>query len=169
MDLAGRDWWVETQFAVLYKGNPDTLTLILKKEEDAKGGRKWVAAGADADFLCLPKVEDSVFVPPNSADTDFLSLREVMRRPGQSAAILPRERTFDPLSAFLFAHQQGDIELIYTLHRRLHILTVPNWVLTVEYEPRNRMNSGWLIYDLFPVSDKNAYRQSILHLSDDHQ
>lgn len=168
MDLGGRDWWAETQFAVLYKGKADTLTLILQKERAANGGLRWVVAGADADFLMIPTQPDSLFVPPNSADTDFLSFREVMRQPGHINAVVPAQYAYDPLSTYFYAQQQGEIEIIYTLQRRLHVLAVPGWCMVLEYEPRDRMNSGWLIYDLFQLSDPLAYKQSMLHLSVDH-
>ena len=142
----------EAKSQVTYNNNPVEVCVFLN-QEIIDNGVKWVLLSVKADFLNVLK-QDTVllrFIPPTSNETNFISLKRAFDDKSYQHYYSYHGYTFDPLSAFLFAVNNGSIQFQYVNEIVYHILDIPGWKIKIKEFNRNTENSGWLIDDIYRI------------------
>ena len=160
LDYYSNQWFAEVQMDILYKQKPQKVTLILQVEETQPKTSRWVIRSAKGDFLTIKRnaTDSSKIIPPNSHNTDFIGLPNNLGAPKEVAHFTPKDLNIDPLSIFLYAAQNGEIEFKQTSHVSFHFLQIDNWIMRVEEYNRTLPNSGWLVAELIKA-DKETKSQ----------
>ena len=170
LDFYDKGWYAEVLMDVIYKKQPQQLTLILVNEQSQPKISHWAIKAVKADFLDIykgqAKNDTAVIIPPNSHGTDFIGVPQQftnyeMIKNFTSSSIKP-----DLLSIFLYASQNGEIEFKLARNITYHFLQINDWILTVKEIVRNSPNSGWLVADLIKADKENKkqYESKFLNL-----
>ena len=139
---------------LFYKGKTVKATLILNREV-TKSYAKWVIRKVDATFLYLPQKENpSNSLPPNSHETDFISLKKTLDKKNNFSSITQKSFQYNQLSSFLFLISTGELKFQYVEKLKYLILDIPNWAIAVQEYKRDSENSGWLISNISKQDDE---------------
>lgn len=162
LDFFNNHWYAEVNCAVLYRGKPNKLTLILKIQREENGASKWVAVSAMADYLRLPVRKDTTTgLNPLSHATDFMNMDLLATDKKNIRNYLPDGHYNDVLSVFLYESQNNRLTISQVNRITYHFMQVGGWVFTVGRFNRQTRNSGWLINRLLPM-DAEAKRKYAL-------
>jgi len=167
LNFYASEWYAELSCAVFYRGEPDTLFLILKVEVDELMQSKWVIRGVNADFLNLGvSADSSKALPPTSHNTGFIRLDKALIDQNNFRNYLPDGFRPSKVSIFFSELRNGNLVFHQINDIRYHFLQVKGWLFTVEYFLRDDFNSGWLISALKPQNeaDKIYFKQQYLNL-----
>lgn len=155
-------WYAEVNCAVLYRGKPNSLTLVLKIQREKNGASKWVAVSAMADYLRLPvRLDTTTGLNPLSHATDFMNVDLLSADKANIGNYLPAGHYNDVLSVFLYESQNNRLTIKQVNKITYHFMQVGGWVFTVSRFNRQTRNSGWLISRLLPL-DAEAKRKYAL-------
>ena len=137
-----------TDCKLFYKGKEVKATIILNREV-TENYAKWVIRKVNATFLTLPKKgEKSGSLPPNSHETNFISLKKTLDKKNNFSSITQKPFKYNQLSTFLFLILTGELKFQYVEKLKYLILDIPNWAIAVQEYKRNSENSGWLISNI---------------------
>ncbi len=130
---------------VIYKGKLNKATLILQRKVNEKNVMFWKIINVKANFLEIPKVKNNkiVHIPPNSHETNFMSLLRIFQKP-KFEKVFDFEK-IDILSIFAFEIYKKNLKFKYVTKVKYEILDIKNWIISIEEFSRNDINSGWLI------------------------
>jgi hypothetical protein len=136
------------QCMLIYKGKKVKATLILNREV-TKSYAKWVIRKVDATFLNLSqKGEATGSLPPNSHETDFISLKKALDKKNNFSSIVQKQFVYNQLSTFLYLISTGELKFEYVEKTKYLVLDIPNWAIAVQEYKRDSENSGWLISNI---------------------
>lgn len=168
LDFYDDNWYAKAKCKVLYNNQPETIILTLQNEVTAPQTSKWVIKGIEADFLRLtPECPaNSMFIPPNAHETNFISLGRALENTANASLYAHKGFEEDILSLFFYAVKTGNLSLNYVEALSFHFLQVDNWVFTLEKFNRMTSNSGWLITKLlnYPEKQKELYKKKELFI-----
>lgn len=146
------------QCQVNYKGKNLPATILLKIELAPNGAAKWVLADAKADFLQLPprKNISSIYIPPNSHETNFISMRKELEKNQQVLDYATKAFEPDILSIFLFEIYNKNLKINVIDKITYHFFQIEGYVFSVDFFNRPEKNSGWLVSNLSKMNENRA-------------
>jgi hypothetical protein len=148
-----------------YKGKTYPLTVLLKVELASNGAAKWVLADAKANFLQLPprKNEPSIYIPPNSHETNFISMRKELEKTQQITDYATKEFQTDTFSIFLFEIYNKNLKINTIDKITYYFFHADNHVFSVDFFNRPEKNSGWLIASVSKLEEsKPSFLKKLL-------
>lgn len=173
LDFFSNDWYAEAKCKFQQNGTPVDVTLILKIDTDSLMRSKWVVVGVKSNLTgssssgatIAPPKDRHQFINPASHANNFIELEKAFEDKENLADYF--DGSFFKRSkglGFYDALFHGSIKFLYVKSIRYHFLQMDKWVFTVEYFPREALNSGWLISSLqnIPVSEVEKYRKALL-------
>ncbi len=145
--FAEKDWYAQASCQIIYKNQIKDLDLLLKIEQAPNKTTRWVIIGVKSDFLPLPSRSDdsSLYITPNSHETNFIDMRKNLEKKEQVAHYTQKDFQLDAFSIFLFEIYNGNLKIDFVKKITYHFLQLDNWFFTVDYFDRNISNSVWLI------------------------
>ena len=145
----------EARSLVTYKNKSQEIRVFLN-QEIVDNGVKWVILSVKADFLNVLKQDTTLlrFIPPTSNETNFISLKRVFDDANFQHYYAFNGYWYDPLSAFLYALNSGEVKFQYVDEIIYHFVDVPGWEINVKEFMRNTENSGWLIDDISKMENR---------------
>lgn len=166
LKFAGENIFAFAQCEATYEGKEKALQLILKIELAPNGAAKWVIYDVKASFLQPPLRTNniSLYIPPNSHETNFMSMRqELQRNKDQVTDYVRKDFQPDPMSIFLFEIANKRLKITGVSSQTYHILAFDGWVFTIDFFNRSGKNSGWLISKLSKMTTtKSEYIKSLV-------
>lgn len=121
-------------------------------------GYAWQWADAEADFLkSLPKfsapkvlLDTTAYIAPNAHETAFLDVYNLIKYRKDLRYSTPNPRKPPASIAYLNALvAEGRLTAAYTKPPHLYVSVGKAWVMSLFFQNRNTLNSGWLIEDLY--------------------
>jgi len=145
----------EAKSLVTYKNKSQEISIFLN-QEIVDNGVKWVILSVKADFLNVLKQDTALlrFIPPTSNETNFISLKRVFDDANFQHYYTFNGYWYDPLSAFLYALNSGEVKFQYVNEIIYHFVDIPGWEINVKEFIRNTENSGWLIDDISKMENR---------------
>jgi hypothetical protein len=176
LDFAGKDWYASTLCRFRYRGQPIDVKLVLKIQQVANGGMKWVIVSASSDLIKPGTVPDrsgpvtnpSRFLNPMSHATDFMNLSDVFEETEYIKDYLDSSFYKKPWAmGILRAVQQKQLQFVHVKKISYYFFQIEGWTFSVHNFPRRTSNSGWLINRLVKMSDaeKEAYKGKLFKSS----
>jgi len=170
----GENWFAEATCKFQYNSQVIEIPVILKTLTDEKKCSKWVIVGIKTSQLKEPDNADVPinvrnrkikFIDPSSHLVNFIELeRDFNDKENLSDyfdnAFFGRDNSL----SFYHAVMNNKIRFLYVKEIKYHFLNVENYFFTVEYFPRQSLNSGWLISELkhATAKDKLTYKKLLL-------
>jgi hypothetical protein len=173
LDFYGDDWFAELECKFQYNTSTFVVPLILKIVTTSNKGAKWVIEGVGAipvknriTVAEMPSSQDiTKCISPSSHAANFVSLKKAFADKENlpncfGDLFLNKPNALEFYNAVL----NNQIEFLYVKHVKYHFLLKEKWIFTVEYFPREELNSGWLINDLKEVSadEMENYKRKFL-------
>jgi hypothetical protein len=156
--------YAEAFCEVLYRGKPQNITLIFQNKHLPNDALKWEIVGIRENLLLFDTARNlSYYIPPNSQETNFLSLIKLFENRRQVTQLASDDFRIDKLTLFFTLLREGLITFKYAKEVRYSLLEIPGWIIELQDFQRNSLNSGWLISNLLPAdeTDKQIYLQKI--------
>ena len=172
IDFYDPDWYAELRCSFLYHGKPRIFTLILQNQLTKNGGSKWVIVSIlesldEIFFADIPPARNpGLYLHPMSHASNFIGLEQAFEdRENLYVLFDPWNQGMDFL-AFKHGLYNGAAVFQSIQNITYHFIQLDNWILTLDYFPRQELNSGWLISDLSAASaaDKNRDNAKKLNL-----
>ena len=174
LDFYSNRWYAEAVCVFMYKGKPAEVILVLRIQQVANGGAKWVITGAHSRALPILKTPavsltdkpGFKFLNPMSHATNFMSLSGALSDKSNIRDYLDSGFFDYPASlAFINALLKNQLQYNYVKKITYHFLQVDGWIFTVNNFNRKSVNSGWLISRLQRATEqeKIAYRNLLLY------
>lgn len=136
-------------FFCLCGGKKKQNKLLILNRKVTNNYAKWVIRKVDAAFLNLPqKANTGNSLPPNSHETDFISLKKALDKKNNFQTIVEESFKYSQLSTFLYLISKGELKFQYVEKIKYLILDIPNWAIAVQEYKRDSENSGWLISNI---------------------
>ena len=173
LDFYSDNWYAEAQCKFQQNDGVIDVTLILKIDTDSMKRSKWMIAGVRSGSL-KPNSEVSIKVPyhnegkfinPASHANNFIELDKALSDKENLSDYFDNSFFKGSYSAgFYEAIVNNQIKFLYVKDVKFHFLQMEKWIFTVEYFPREALNSGWLISSLKNVSpaEMEMYRKKLL-------
>jgi hypothetical protein len=173
LDFDSSNWYAEAQCSFIYKGRLIDGSILLKIQQEANGGTKWMIVSASSE--AIPPAVGSIYVQDNkdlskylnsmSHATNFISLNKALNDRKGIANYLDADFLKSPYSrAFLKGLLANQLSFRYVKRIAYHFLQVSGWILTVNRYNRNSVNSGWLINSMKEASAeaKEVYKAALI-------
>lgn len=133
---------------LIYKGKTEKAMFILNREV-TENYAKWVIRKVDATFLdLLQKGEATGSLPPNSHETNFISLKKTLDKKNNFSSITQKPFQYNQLSTFLYLISTGELKFQYVEKLKYLVLDIKEWAIAVQEYKRDTENSGWLISNI---------------------
>lgn len=156
LDLDQDDIWSELLCEFEYEGQRLDLTLILSREQDATGQSRWGIIAVKGFEKAKILTEKLATLSPVDHELNFISLKDwINSNPQKIASLRSSTSSIDQLSFFMGMVTSGKLRFRYPRSQRIHVLSLPGFIFTIEREKRNSINTGWLIRDLKEAGDFN--------------
>ena len=139
--------FAQAQCSIKYKGKECKVVLILHKEADKEGFQRWTIVGANG-LLNNGMINETKpkGISPVEHEIHFMGLTDIFKyHAADIMAYKGRNTNLDQLSVFLTLARQGLVSLLSVDKLTYHVLTIPNYVFTIDEIARIDYNSGWLI------------------------
>ena len=136
---------------LLYHGKPKKARLTFQKKVHANKTMEWKIIHVKADFLEIPKSKSKhiAYIPPNSNETNFMSLLKIFEQPKfEDVFEFDKENT---LAIFAYEIYKKHLKFKHLSKIKYEITAIKNWKITVEEFKRKNLNSGWLISNIEKV------------------
>lgn len=158
-EVAGKDLQIprysdkiiaEARSRVVFKGNPQNISMFLAQEVIGEGRIKWVILDVSGNLFNFLKTDTAYirFIPPSSNETDFMNLKRALEDISYLQYYASRDYKPDNLTLFFYLVNTGALKFEYVEEVIYHITDIPGWCIKVKEFSRNELNSGWLISDL---------------------
>lgn len=159
-------WFAKVKCQGTYKGKNTHFFLYLTVEERGKDMYKWVIQKAEGNlFELTPKVKnDRIMLMPDDHETRFTSLHRVTTDYQECVTNFANKYyRVDPTTVFFTMVQTGLLKIDFIDNVKLTFLQVPGYTFSIQYFDRESNNSGWLIDNLWKMSDdeKTQYLNQI--------
>ncbi len=156
-------WFAEVNAEFVYKGKTVDLIMYMKVEKENLG-TKWIIANVYFDkfnqLFFTQKVDDDnpAFLHPKSHELDFMNLRKIFRNNKNLEFYASADYIPDHLTLFFYEIKKGNLKFKTVKSMKYHFFQVNNWYFEVSEFNRKSQNSGWLISNLFRVSEPEKKR-----------
>jgi hypothetical protein len=140
----------EARSRVIYKGEPQIISLFLIQEIVGNDMVKWVIYSVRGDILDIFKTDTSMvrFIQPSSNETDFINLKRALEDTSHLQYYASNYYEPDYLTLFFSCINSGYMKFEYVEEVVYHIIDIPGWYIRVRDFNRTELNSGWLITDV---------------------
>lgn len=120
---------------VLYKGEPDTIQIILTQEIDDPNLVRWVISDVESAFLKIPERDTMQmrFLSPVSHELGFMDLKKVFGEPEHVIDYVRKDYAYDQLSAFLRAVEEGELVVNEVIEISYDIRLQDGYVMQVDF------------------------------------
>lgn len=173
LNFYGGEWYAEALCKFRLNGQSIDVAVLLRIEQEANGGAKWVIVSAYSTRLPVStgpiafplKTSCCKFLNPMSHATNFISLSRAFEDKSNLSDYLAsgflRGRSS---KAFVRALLTGQLKYQFVKRVTYHFLQIDGWVFTVDQFHRNSVHSGWLVNRLVRVSEaeKQTYRLQLM-------
>ncbi|MEO5572523.1 MAG: hypothetical protein ABIT08_10350 [Bacteroidia bacterium] len=183
------NWYALLKCKVVYRKVTQDLDLILKIEPSRNNSSKWVIVSAKADFLNFkskyentkvpvpvycgsdlrdPTLENKFFLDPMAYGTDFMCIDEPFEHGERFKDYLYSGRISSQITKLIQEIKKNNVVFKQVNSVSYHFLNVPGWLFICEYFSRSDRNSGWLISNLYPLTEaqKKLYLREYLNIPD---
>lgn len=154
-------WYAIAECNVTFKGRKDKISLILRVEQVKDDIYKWSIIDAQGSILELtPKTQsDRLRLLPTDNEVNFIALQSITTDNFQNITLFnEKKHETDRLSVFnclvynklLKINNIQDLSYCFT--------QVRGYKFFVKYFTRNKLNAGWLIYDVHKETPKYSNR-----------
>ena len=179
-----KNWYAELRCRVSFKGQPQTLTLIVKVEGEPKTGYCWALVSAKAEFLkMIPGQDDSLVarwqklknnefaeaagrysLSPVSHGLDFITVADVFENRMHARDYLSREFHSARLEKLALLIRKSYITFGQVNSISYHFLQIDGWILQADFVKRQDKNGGWRINRLMQATgeQKSQYLKNQL-------
>ena len=145
---------------VKYKEQEKAITLTLQKEIDKQQRSRWALVGVDGlhgeGIIDTCKVRG---ISPVDHEIHFIELLDAFKYHAQDAMAYRKANVkIDQLSVFLTLIQTGQAKLLSVDGLTYHVLSVPNFIFTINEFARKTENSGWLISSFTEIAENEKYK-----------
>lgn len=141
-----------------YKGTDVEFILWLNVEHRRGEMYKWVIAKASGDiFKLTPSIEnEQLMISPVEHDINFMQLGRITTETDDLILNYKQKQfTLDETSVFFTLVNQGLLDIEYVYDLQFVFMQVPGYQIVIKDFDRLTANSGWLIKDIIPISDKD--------------
>ena len=155
-------------YNVLFKNNPSNIEVTLKYQTNSDTTFQWVLAGLNGEFLNMDIfAKQNNILYPNAHEFNFLRLNKSLQDNKDVVDLMPSGFSTDFNSILLYLLHAGDLEVQEIKSHEIQFLQIKDWIFKVKFIDRFEENSGWLIYEIFQISDsiKNEYLAQQLHVT----
>ncbi|MEO8771060.1 MAG: hypothetical protein ABI402_13260 [Ferruginibacter sp.] len=170
----GENWFAEANCKFQYNSSVIEIPVILRIMTDEKKRSKWVIIGIKPSPLkerensrvpIIVRKMKTKFIDPSSHGTNFIELERDFNDKDNLSDYFD-STFFYRQNALPFYHSliNHKIKLVSVKDIKYHFLNVDDYIFTVEYFPRQTLNSGWLISDLkqSTAKQKDIYKRLLL-------
>jgi hypothetical protein len=162
------DWYSSVNCTIIYKGKSQTIGLTLKPEGSIKSGYKWVIIGVKQSFYNInpSRKDSSTYIGPSNHELSFMGLSKVFSDSQNISEYTNKDYLPDDLSIFLYLAKNNHIQFVQVNSQKYHLLQINNWLITVDYFNRDKLNSGWLISTIIKANnlEKRLYKLNELSI-----
>ncbi|MBN2175286.1 MAG: hypothetical protein JW731_14220 [Bacteroidales bacterium] len=159
LDFHGGNWFAEVASTFDYKGYNENLILFLRLEAENLG-YKWVLTNVyyvrflKQFFKGEKRKIDKEFLHPMSHELDFMNLHKAFEELAYTEYYAYNNYKPDFLSLLFYELKIGDMKFIRSGEVKFHFFQVDGWYFEVSFFNRPGYNSGWLISNLFKVTEQ---------------
>lgn len=156
LNFINENWFAEVKAQFIYNGIEKEMILFLKVEKSGKGS-KWVIDNIIFEpFRKLYEQEIdtfSNFLHPMSHELSFMNLNKELNKKENLKPYFPNEHVPDYLSLMSFEIKKGNLKFQTVTDLKFHFLQIKDWYFEITYFNRNENNRGWLISNIFEISE----------------
>lgn len=157
--------FADTECDILVDGKEQKVHIVLQKQEE-KGKLRWSFVGVRGiekfGIIDFTKVRG---ISPVDNEINFMEMIDAFKYHSSDIfAYRSSQSSIDQLSVFLTLARMKHVELLSINKLTYHVLSIPNYVFTIDEISRENDNSGWLISSFKELPDvkKNKYVQTLL-------
>lgn len=157
LNLCSEKIFVKVTAEVEHENSTKQIIITLKKECSDGHTSSWKIAGVDFAPFRIPKSATYISIPPSSNETSFIDLNRIIN---SNLYLLPdhvKEINYDQVSVFYYAVSKNQITLKHIEDLQYFILDFKPWVIKIRENNTGNYNTGWLIDDLFYLSQNEIY------------
>jgi hypothetical protein len=173
LEFAGTNWYAEAKSKFRQNDTEIDVTIILRINTDSMKRSKWMIAGMKSNALkqntdrmnIAPPADYRKFINPASHANNFIELDKAFEDKENLEDYFDSSFFKRPTAiGFYNAILNNRIKFLYVKDIKYHFLQMDRWLFTVEYFPRQALNSGWLINKMQNVTaiEKENYRKNLI-------
>lgn len=166
INYSDTSWAAIAHCSGLVLGKQESFDVFLTVQSRGDGMYKWVINKVMGDcFNVSPKIDnENLIIYPDAHETKFIALNRICKeQPRNIRLFLSRNFEYDPTSVFTFLVFNSKLKIEYVERLEFVFLQVPGYAFHIQYFDRHSNNSGWLISNFYPLSDKDkvSFRKMI--------
>lgn len=149
-------WFAKVKCKGSYKGKDTSFFLYLTIEQRGEDMYKWVIQKAEGKlFELTPKIKNErIMLMPDDHETRFTSLHRITTDYQKCVTNFANKYyQVDPTTVFFTMVQTGLLKIDFIDNVKLTFLQIPEYAFCIEYFDREGNNSGWLIDNLWKMSN----------------
>lgn len=149
-------WFAKIKCKGSYKGKDTSFFLYLTIEQRGEDMYKWVIQKAEGKlFELTPKIKNErIMLMPDDHETRFISLHRITTDYQKCVTNFANKYyQVDPTTVFFTMVQTGLLKIDFIDNVKLTFLQIPEYAFSIEYFDREGNNSGWLIDNLWKMSN----------------
>ena len=149
-------WFAKVKCKGSYKGKDTSFFLYLTIEQRGEDMYKWVIQKAEGKlFELTPKIKNErIMLMPDDHETRFISLHRITTDYQKCVTNFANKYyQVDPTTVFFTMVQTGLLKIDFIDNVKLTFLQIPEYAFSIEYFDREGNNSGWLIDNLWKMSN----------------
>jgi hypothetical protein len=162
-------WYALVTCRVKYKGDIREIKLTLSPEKNNYGGYMWAILGIDTNFLQKPMPNDTIYgLSPVSETINFKDINKLFKNDSPVTYYVPPNKKLDNISVLLYCIQNNEIEFKEVVNVEHYFTQQQNWILVIKNFDRLSSNAGWLISNIYQVTEieKQNFIRNILSIGD---
>lgn len=149
-------WFAKVKCKGSYKGKDTSFFLYLTIEQRGEDMYKWVIQKAEGKlFELTPKIKNErIMLMPDDHETRFTSLHRITTDYQKCVTNFANKYyQVDTTTVFFTMVQTGLLKIYFIDNVKLTFLQIPEYAFSIEYFDREGNNSGWLIDNLWKMSN----------------
>lgn len=164
LNFTDNHWFAELLLSIRYQNQETMLQCILQVKQLSHGEYGWSIQSFIAPELGIKDhiPGNMITFPPNVNGTDFMTVKLALSNPEWVNAQI--DSAMNSSSILLQKLKAKEITIESVKQITYHFLPIEGWGFTVRYVNRESKNSGWLIEQLFELTneEKALYRKRYL-------
>lgn len=168
------NWFAEAKCQFQYNFSVIDIPVILKLVTDEKKRSKWIIVGIRSGLPVEQQSSNSAikvrsvktkFINPANHATNFIELGKAFEDKDHLSDYFDNNFFYQKSAPeFYKALLNNNLKLRSVADVKYHFMNVNGYIFTVEYFPRESLNSGWLISSLktASINEKEGYKKNLL-------
>jgi hypothetical protein len=160
IDFHGGLWFAEVASTFTYYGTSENLLLFLQLENENLGS-KWIITNVYFNkflrnfYKGEEDVIDKSFIHPMSHELDFMNIYKAFK--DNKYVEYYASQTFKPdyLTLLFYEMKMGNMSFENIGQLKFHFFQIDGWYFEVSYFNRSGNNSGWLISNLYKITEQD--------------